>query len=308
MDFEIGELFCAEQTKLLGEPIFGTATPVTTWFLLEYRLPWREKATTDNDLPDEVQDFLNQQLTGIPGSRLLFIKNENQDTDHFRLFVVRSDEKSPQLYDLTIGRYEDLLAIDFMGLSEGLEAFKPYLREEPIYVVCSNGRRDKCCARYGLPMAQALHQIAGDDVWQASHMGGHRYAPNVIVFPSCANYGLMEPTHSLAIVEATAAGEIFDLEFYRGRNYYDPAVQAADYFLRSARDLFGFCDLKLIAVEEQNDQSSLVTFQTGSGQRVQLGIQQQAVDDAQFVSCSTPKSKPGLRFSLSGIWDDGQRP
>ncbi len=300
------DFFCADHTRETGEPIYGTASQVNTWFLLEYRLAWREKATTDNDLPAEVQAFLNRQLADIPGSRLLFIKNNSQ-RDFFRLYVVRSDEISPQLYELPIGRYEDLLELDWKGLSAGQAQFSHYLRERPIYLVCTNGRRDKCCARYGLPMVDTLNDIAGDDVWQASHMGGHRYAPNVVVYPSCVNYGLLEPIQSRVTVEATEKGKIFDLAFFRGRNYYDPPVQAADYFLRRELNLLGFSDLLLVGVKEMDEQNSAITFQTPGAKRYNLGIRQQRIDDPRFVSCSTPKAKPVSRYSLTNLWDEGKK-
>jgi hypothetical protein len=76
--------YCAEQTRQNNEPIYGTATAVKVWFLLEYQKPWRSKAVADNDLPLQVRDFLSTQLATVPQSRLLFIKQQNNQQKNLR--------------------------------------------------------------------------------------------------------------------------------------------------------------------------------------------------------------------------------
>ena len=48
----------------------------------------------------------------------------------------------------------------------------------PIVLVCAHGRRDACCARLGPPLFDALApHCPPDALWQSSHLGGHRFAP-----------------------------------------------------------------------------------------------------------------------------------
>ena len=66
-------------------------------------------------------------------------------------------------------------------------------RSAPQYFVCTNGQRDLCCARFGLPTYAALRERVGERVWQTTHVGGHRFAPNVLTLPQAALYGRVQP-------------------------------------------------------------------------------------------------------------------
>lgn len=295
------ELFCAEMTRLAGEPLYGTATTVKTWLLLEYRLPWRAKATEDNELPARVQAFFKTQLAAIPGSRLLFIKQENAAQGPLRFFLVRCDEFSPLTYEIQFTDYLELTGLDMPLMASGGEAFAGYKHERPIYLVCTNGTRDKCCAKYGLPMVRSLTELAGGDVWQASHMGGHRYAPNVLVLPYSVNYGLMTENEAGPLVAATEKGQTADLAFLRGRTYYVPEVQAADYFLRQATGLKNLTGIALKSVEPLGDDRSRISFHAPDDQIRQIVVQRQEMEEAQWVSCSAPKTKPIIHYQLIDI-------
>ena len=52
-----------------------------------------------------------------------------------------------------------------------------------MWLVCTNGKRDACCARDGLPVARALAALRPDEAWECSHLGGHRFAANVALAP-----------------------------------------------------------------------------------------------------------------------------
>ena len=58
---------------------------------------------------------------------------------------------------------------------------------EPVYLVCTNGRHDRCCATYGRP-ALALQASHGDLTWESSH-GGDRFAGNL----ACLRRPLLRP-------------------------------------------------------------------------------------------------------------------
>ncbi|OAQ28211.1 hypothetical protein K457DRAFT_58235, partial [Linnemannia elongata AG-77] len=102
-------------------------------------------------------------------------------------------------------------------------------------MICSHGKRDNRCAKTApllkKQFLQYLRQkdIYGDaegdvEIWLVSHIGGHKFAGNVIVHRSEPEektsmaiwYGRVEPCHATAIVEATIErGEVIR-ELYRG--------------------------------------------------------------------------------------------
>ena len=74
------------------------------------------------------------------------------------------------------------------------------------FLVCAHGRRDACCARLGLPLFDALNaQLLPTHLWQSSHLGGHRFAPNVVVLPVGIQLGRI-PLERAAEVVGLAGG------------------------------------------------------------------------------------------------------
>ena len=140
----------------------------------------------------------------------------------------------------------------------------------PVFLVCTHGRRDACCARLGAPVYEALtRHVPPERVWQASHLGGHRFAPNVVVLPHGIQLGRIPLDRVGEVVEKVAAGRI-PLEFYRGRTIYSPKVQAAEVAARAATGWDGFDGFALAA-----DDGDRVRFVTRSGE-VAVRVEQRA--------------------------------
>ena len=90
----------------------------------------------------------------------------------------------------------------------------------PIVLVCTHGRRDACCARLGLPLFDALApHLPPERLWQSSHLGGHRFAPNVLVLPHGIQLGRIPLERAAEVAELLEDGRI-PLDLYRGRTIY----------------------------------------------------------------------------------------
>ena len=92
--------------------------------------------------------------------------------------------------------------------------------------MCTHGRHDTCCAVEGRPVAAALHRARPGRVWECSHVGGDRFAANVLAMPHGVYYGRVEPDEVEALAAAHESGEVY-LERVRGRTTTNPAAQAA---------------------------------------------------------------------------------
>ena len=63
----------------------------------------------------------------------------------------------------------------------------------PLFVVCTHGKHDPCCARYGRPLFEALsEQVGAESAWQCTHVGGDRFAANAVCLPHGVYYGRVE--------------------------------------------------------------------------------------------------------------------
>ena len=55
--------------------------------------------------------------------------------------------------------------------------------------MCTHGRHDACCAERGRPVAAALTAARPEQTWEVSHVGGDRFAANLLVLPEGLYYG-----------------------------------------------------------------------------------------------------------------------
>jgi hypothetical protein len=98
----------------------------------------------------------------------------------------------------------------------------------PVFLVCVHGRRDVCCARLGVPLAQTLAASYPSQVWETTHVGGHRYAGNLVIFPHGLYYGPVGAEQATASIEAYASGSVLS-DRYRGRAGQSREVQEKEH-------------------------------------------------------------------------------
>ena len=77
---------------------------------------------------------------------------------------------------------------------------------EPALLVCTNARRDVCCAVRGRPVAlQAAAERPGQ-VWECSHTGGHRFAPTAVLLPHGQTWARLSTAQAVSALDAAARG------------------------------------------------------------------------------------------------------
>ena len=228
----VSESFCSRLNSRSQEPMYGSAAQVEHLFLLEYDAPFGRKALEESRLPAAVVAHLQAQVKTVAHGKLLLIKNDQHQLNGPRLWCCVLSETNPFRYPVWLTRYEDLLDIHFDALVQMQERSVQPLTE-PMYIVCTNGKRDQCCSKFGLPIYKALKEkLPPHQVWEGSHFGGHRFAPTLIALPTGICYGHLTVEAMDELVAQTAEGKLL-LPYLRGRMRYPAAVQAADYYLRN---------------------------------------------------------------------------
>jgi hypothetical protein len=247
------EAFCSEVSLQNAEPLAGTASRVDHWILIEYRGLWGYEAVAASGLSEEVKAHLRARRDARPNTKLLFIRRPHRrDHPSLGVFWGSSPERGGELFHAEIEGYDDLLDLDLAG--QGSEAL-----DHPLLLVCTHGKHDRCCARYGRPLWKALEEQADDEwVWQASHVGGDRFAGNVVFLPGGLYFGRVAPADAWSVLDEYLAGRIA-LDHYRGRSAYTFAEQAAEVAIRRAAGLRGLDDLELVEHEGAH-----VRFRAGS--------------------------------------------
>jgi hypothetical protein len=208
---------CSEEAAGRDDPMVGTAPPQRDWLLVEHHGPWAVNAPFDTGLSKELVERL-----GHPRVRMVLIRPHGRDTvarqptatSRPRWFRCRAGE-------LRAGHWEqpeDLLA------TLAPEAGTPHPGQ--LVLVCTHGVHDVCCAVKGRPVAAALSREWPESTFECSHLGGDRFAPNVLLLPDLACYAGMSPEQSVATVTAHLGGEV-DASRLRGVAGLHPAEQVA---------------------------------------------------------------------------------
>src|SRR5918999_3386419 len=183
MEREPRRPFCAEISAEAAEPLSATASRIDHWLLVEYRGLWGRDVLGSSVLSERVKASLRQQLDALPRARLLFIRRpERRAHERRAVYLARSTEASPSLLGLEIEHAEELATLDVAASAQPVD--------HPLLVVCTHGKRDRCCARYGRPLYDRMRDEADDDwVWQSTHVGGDRFAGNLVCLPHGIYFG-----------------------------------------------------------------------------------------------------------------------
>jgi hypothetical protein len=280
---------CSMRSREVGEPIAGTAVSETAvWIVLEHRASWGAKAVAESKLSEAVKARLSAWEHEIPGARVQLARRQGRVDGPLRFWVGVSDLGASRLCAYTLGAVEELLQLDLPAQVRALRAGETIagaaMLTEPLVLVCTNGRRDVCCAKLGTPVAQALSGQGGVEVWQTTHLGGHRFAATLLQLPEGICYGRLEPHEMPALAEAIRGGRMYRLDRLRGRTALSEPAQAAE---ASWRERTGRLELDALArVEETSDgATTVVTLHDREGSPHEVRLTRRELEASAPASC-----------------------
>ena len=185
---------CSVLSVLADESAFGSAASAGCWVGLEQAGPWGRQAATQSHLDPALGAHLDREVTAV-GGRLALLRAPGAHADHHRevartVLVASCAPGREWLLTGSIASPSELEHLDLAALAAGdaeavtrsLPALN--LTAEPHLLVCTNGRRDLCCAARGRPVAEGAAAARPGRVWETSHTGGHRFAPTAVLLPS----------------------------------------------------------------------------------------------------------------------------
>ena len=295
--------YCSDLSRASGERSFGTASVGEVWLLVEYREAWGAHALEDSALPAEVKRHLNKFCKTVSRARILFIKQERVRPEPLSCFIVRCRESAPSIERFELSAYEELLRFDLCALAAGETLDGGVRVDAPLYLVCTHGKRDKCCAKFGYALYKSLRggggEATGGRVWQSSHVGGDRFAANLVCFPHGLFYAHVTEGAGQRIVEQYERRRLV-LEGYRGRACYSYPVQAAEFFIRTETSLSALDELRYRRHMRTGDRSWRVTF-AGTGERGQIHEAHIAARPSEFhnyITCQSAEEARVIQYVL----------
>lgn len=292
--------YCSQLSRGVEENAFGTASIGGLWLLVEYTEPWGPKALQDSRLSTEVKNYLNQLIRRIPRARLLFIKQERRHHPTFNFFIIRARERNPFIVKFEMDDYESLrnVYLDVAAVAAGKPTAGGTILTSPLYLVCTHGKRDKCCAKFGYPLYKSLREERDGIVWQSSHVGGDRFAANLVCFPHGLFYAHMTVDAAREVASRYEQKQMV-LEKFRGRACYSYPVQAAEFFIRKETGITGISELRHLSNERLDDNAWRVRFiTTGDSKTHEAVIIRRASDFHNYITCSDVEQKSVTQFFM----------
>lgn len=235
------------------------------------------------------------------GFRVLVIRRRpgRYEAQQRACFLARSDRSGVWMEKVAFRDPPKLLEeLDLRVLSQPKPPGVGIAVSDPLYLICTNGRRDPCCAQEGRRLGAALTGL-GNRLWESSHFGGHRFAANMACFPEAIFYGRVDSDEGSAVVSAHEQREI-SLNHYRGRSCDEEVMQAADFLVRQQTGLIGVDDLSPEGLPDLPREGRVeVRFRHSDGYyvaRLHVGLQ-----EARATSCRLDKLEHPRQYRLVSL-------
>ncbi|MBW0118465.1 sucrase ferredoxin [Pseudonocardia abyssalis] len=222
---------CAVLARAVDEPLAGTAPQAARWVALEHRGAWPRDIASHPD--PSISGFAAR--ASAAGWRPLLIRRPGRrgPDGPTRVFLADTVPGAARTTVLTITGPHDLTSVPLPRADTPIPG-EPV--RDPLLLVCTHGRRDRCCAVDGRALAVAVTTVGEPNVWECSHLGGHRFAPTALVLPTGYLYGRLDAATAISARKAAALGEM-EAGLSRGRSTWSAAGQVAELAVRDATGL-----------------------------------------------------------------------
>ncbi|GAA2139168.1 sucrase ferredoxin [Nocardioides koreensis] len=278
------EFRCAAASLRDAEPMVGTAPEDGTWLFVEEPGPWGRKAVAESRLPEDVRALLD----GIEDVRVQLVRRHGGVSGPgVRVFAAHL-APTPRVWTTVLDDVRDLPALDVAGLRDGAPDLTSY--DGPLWLVCTNGRRDRCCAETGRPVAAALAARWPEETWETTHLGGHRFAGTLLALPSGVALGRLDAGSAVTACKELEAGRL-PTETVRGRAGRPAVAQVAELHARAELGLD-----RLDAVRVGSVDGDTVVLTAGDDVwAVEVG---RTPTELRRQSCADLSTKPGWEYHV----------
>ncbi len=211
---------CSSAARDRGDPLPGSAAPARRWLLVEEPGSWEERTLHTGPLRGPLGTALAAAALEARARILLIRRPERVGPQTARSWAVVDPDQG-----IRWGRWRSPADL-FQARTALLADVHARGEQGSLFLVCTHARRDVCCAVRGRPVVDALAERWPSQTWHCSHLGGDRFAANVLVLPDGSTYGQMEPDRVVEAMESHLRG-VVDADRLRGVSTQPPATQAA---------------------------------------------------------------------------------
>lgn len=181
---------------------------MTSWLLIEQPGPWTQHAVETTLAAVFPQDAVDHARSA--GLRPMLIRRpgrHERTTGERAVFVGSGVPGNRWLERLDMTDLAELATLDLAAVAAGHPGHgRPV--SDPLFLVCTHGTKDMCCAVLGRPLVTALAENHPEHTWEVSHLGGDRWAGNLLVVPNGFLHGQLTPAEATVVAKAALAGQV----------------------------------------------------------------------------------------------------
>jgi hypothetical protein len=279
---------CSALAEQLDEPMIGTVDQRERWLLVEDRSAWGH---------DAVGDILGKDLARAAKERrirILLIRRREGDpaSDAVRRAILVDTATG----EMAVRAVDDLAALSLEEVAGARVADFGAPMNDPIFLVCTNGKRDACCALRGRSLMTSLATDHAERIWECTHLGGHRFAGNLVCLPDGILYGRVTADDGPRLADAYLAGRV-DPALLRGRSAWPAPAQVAEQQLRVRLSRDGLDDIRLVRVE-QDAERAVVTLATSDGTEGRFELAREALPPSRATSCRADEIEAPMHWRI----------
>ena len=199
--------------------------------LLEHPGPWGRHALRQARLPHGLGALLQRRERELKIRVLLIRRHGGGMSDPRACFAIHSGPDRPWMERAELDDIAEVAALDLAGCVTAVRR-----SDTGTTTRCSRSARMAGATRVAPNEAgrsrRPCPSAFPEQTWESTHIGGDRFAGNMIAFPHGFYFGRVQPAEGVEIADGYGRGSV-DLAHLRGRSCRPIDVQAAEQFLRA---------------------------------------------------------------------------
>lgn len=277
---------CSVSSRVDDEEMAGTAPTETAYLFVEYPGAWGRKAVAESRLPAGVI----AHLESLAGVRVQLVRRHGGLVEGGVRVFAATLGAGPAGATVTTAVLDDVAELTDLAPAD----LQPYAG--PLWLVCTNGRRDLCCAETGRPVATALADRWPEATWETTHLGGHRFAGTLLALPSGVTLGRLDPGIAVEACRELEQGRL-PLDLARGVAGRSGPVQVAELHVRRELGLVGLADVTTEAAEAHAGGDRVVV--RAGAERYEVTVST-TPGEPRRQSCADLTTKPAQVYAVTG--------
>lgn len=289
--------FCSAASRYFKEQLNGTAANSAAFILIEYNNPFPQKIIEANIDKEWFKKI--QQVAKTYKGKVLLVRNKTTNANSCKITFIDCNRYSYFTISTTTEAY---ISID---LASHISSPETVWLNDPFFLVCTNGKKDKCCSKFGLPVFKFFESFNTDvPVWESSHVGGDRFAANVIAMPYGIYYGHVAVEDVGHILVRTLLKKIYKNN-YRGlsrRSFFEQSIEC--YIRDFLRNYDIDFDIHIHLIEHLDD-SYKVEIKTINQSSFIMELVKEIIPYPHLLTCHAKKPENISKFKLKKLQQVG---